>query len=123
MNERDILKQVSNKYTKMQVKSLMATSESRTIFNEHLMLASKVFVAYTKFIDKQINEKMKAVDSGFIGIFKQNEKTQMAKLYPSIEFLEAGRFKLPKWIREELNELRLGTDYAKLYGKLKQELG
>ena len=87
-----------------------------------MTLASKVYTAYTKFIEKQIIEKKKSVDSVYIGLFKANEHTSSAKLYPSQEFIEAGRFKLPIWIRDELREKKLGTDYQKLFGQIRAEV-
>jgi hypothetical protein len=50
---------------------------------------------------------------------RQDSDTQKVRLYPSPEFLDAGKFKHSKLIRQELS--KFGNEYEKLFQHIKDE--
>ena len=62
----------------------------------------KVWKAFSKFLHSQCDQKHKAVDTNAIGLFIIKEGSQTVSLYPSPAFLDAGKFKLPKFMRKQM---------------------
>ena len=66
----------------------------------------------------QCHEKGMNVDTNIIGLFTaENQKIQYI---PCPEYLEAGRFKLTRDIRDKMNEK--GYSYPEFYNNLKSSL-
>tara|TARA_B110000285_G_C15060740_1_gene582231 strand:+ start:234 stop:557 length:324 start_codon:yes stop_codon:yes gene_type:complete len=78
---------------------------------------AKVWRAFSKFLKNQCELKGKAVDTQIMGLFLMKEGTQTLCLYPSPEFLDAGKFKLPKFMRQQMMEKNMS--YEELYVSLK----
>lgn len=58
--------------------------------------------AFSKFIKNQVEIKNKVVDTKLIGLFSPSNDRKCV-IYPSPEYLEAGRFKLQKQFLVETN--------------------
>lgn len=71
------------------------------MFAEHLKCVTKVFQATKKVLHSSLKIKEKPIDTGFIGFFLPGE---CVTWYPSPDYIEAGRFKLPKWLRQQKQE-------------------
>lgn len=59
---------------------------------ENMTKVSKVWQAFVKFLRSQVLTNGKCVDTQLIGLFFKDE-TQILKYMPSIDYLEAGKFK------------------------------
>jgi hypothetical protein len=75
--------------------------------------ALKVWSAFTKFINKQCHENQKSVDTNLIGLFCA--KSTGICFYPSVDFVEAGRFKISKSTRQEMANKSGCENYGEFY--------
>ena len=63
---------------------------------------AKVWQAFSKYVKSQSLDKGRVVDTTLIGTFMP-DANQNCIFLPSPEYLEAGKFKLPKSIMTEIN--------------------
>jgi len=89
--------------------------KSKEVFTAQIRLATKVHLAFCKALKKTLVDVQKPIDTTIIGIFKPGDQI---KFYPSPEYIEAGRFKQAKWLRQEVEEAE-SQDYAAFYSSLK----
>lgn len=60
---------------------------------------NKVWQAFTKFIQSQVVQNHKCVDTQLIGLIFMDDRQGVAFM-PSVEYLEAGKFKFRQGERE-----------------------
>ena len=90
----------------MALKELGAAKQK---FNAYFSSIYKCFSSFSKYLKTQIEDKNKSVDTQIMGVFiKEDDQT---RFYPTVQFLEAGKFKLPRDILKQKGN----DDYAKLY--------
>ena len=78
-----------------------------------------MFSAFTKFVKSQI-EKGKVVDTQIIGLFSQTSSDGPIHFYPTQEYLDNGKFKLPKFMRNQMTEA--GLSYEAYYSTKLEDL-
>ena len=85
-----------------------------------MKLNGKIFSAYARQIFGQIDNAKKCVDTIYFGLLiVDSDGSKTIKYYPSVDFLDAGKFKLSKQLRNELTESK-AKDYESLYEVKKQ---
>ena len=113
-----MFRQVASSLTKKLVQQDPSEIDnSKAIFANILKKLAKVWRAFSKFLKNQCESKGKAVDTQILGLFMMKEGTQTISLYPSPEFLEAGKFKLPKFMNQQMMDQNVS--YEELYVNLK----
>ena len=113
-----MFRQVASSLTKKLVQQDPSEIDnSKAIFANILKKLAKVWRAFSKFLKNQCEIKGKAVDTQILGLFIMKEGTQTICLYPSPEFLEAGKFKLPKFMNQQMMDQNVS--YEELYVNLK----
>lgn len=113
-----MFRQVASSLTKKLVQQDPSEIDnSKAIFANILKKLAKVWRAFSKFLKNQCENKGKAVDTQILGLFMMKEGTQTICLYPSPEFQEAGKFKLPKFMNQQMMDQNVS--YEELYVNLK----
>ena len=111
MTEKDLLRQVASNITKealvvtksgsgidgTQSEKLhgKAVSDSKRIMAENLAKALKVWFSFVKFVNNQVMVNGRLVDSQLMGLFFKNDNGEVTYM-PSVDYLEAGKFKLQR---------------------------
>ena len=98
MTEADLFRQVASSITKKKVQDI---ENAKQVFADHLRNVTKSWKAFTKFVKSQC-EKQKGVDTQVLGLMIP--KGDKVELFPSPDLMEAGKFKLPKYIRQIMIE-------------------
>jgi hypothetical protein len=71
-----------------------------------------------KYLRNQCIDKSRCVDTNLVGLFVPYNEDNGVTFYPSIEYLEAGKYKLPKSILRQKGESK---DYATFYSGVVQQ--
>ena len=145
ITEKEIIKQVASNITKdalittkimeieddsSQTKSVTesklngkSVADAKRHMLENLNKVQKVWYAFVKFIKNQVTVNGKLVDTQTFGLFyRDNDNNGNVVFLPSVEYLEAGKFKLSKTNNETVANLSL-EQYSAKYQDLVQSAG
>ena len=122
LSEKDLLQQLASTYTKREMHGEKDDGEAsrasvdlmmtKSKFNAHLKTLGKLWQAFSKYIKNQVQEKQRSVDTTIFGVFmKDGDKL---RFLASPEYLEAGKFRLPRDVLKEKGS----EDYSKFYEKI-----
>lgn len=100
ITERDLLRQVASNLTKAHLIhnfNEKSARQGKELMEQNLLMVSKVWQAFEKFLHKQVVTKGKVADTMIVGLFrKHNDAVQFL---PQPDYLDVGRFKLQKSLR------------------------
>lgn len=106
LTEKELIQQLAKSYTKKFATEESPESElgnSKQAFAVHFNNILKVWLAFCKFLRSQIDEKQVSVDTVVAGLFLRQvqDESVVITFLPSPEYLEAGKFKLPREVLKE----------------------
>ena len=71
--------------------------DAKRLMLENLSKVQKVWFSFAKFLKNQVTVNGKLVDTQLIGLFfRDNDDNGSVVFWPSVDYLEAGKFKLSK---------------------------
>ena len=100
-----------------------SVTDAKRLMMENLNKVQKVWYAFTKFIRNQVTVNGRLVDTQIFGLFyRDNDDSGNVVFMPSVEYLEAGKFKLSKTNNETVASLPL-EQYSAKYLEIVQSAG
>ena len=95
ITEKDLLRQVASNLTKSHLIhnfNEKSARQGKDLMEQNLLMVSKAWQAFEKFLIKQVVVKGKIADTMIVGLFRKHN--DVVQFLPQPDYLEVGRFKL-----------------------------